>query len=313
MTINHDPAKLNYDFSPALFLLGDDQAALNRAEDIGRASGARINRSDGLAAATAKLNQQIAPDGVVLCLERDHGASGDQLLDALDQAADEGRFASVVVAPPACLDAVAARLTHNDVILLSEPSQLELASAIGDLIQPREQALNDARAIGQYGRLQMLSEEVERIARTLASLSSNGAAELAPAMVYPMAEQNDGVIGGPGVIDPAAVRAIIRARRLREQFFASEIFADPAWDMLLDLLAARLEGRQVSVSSLCIAAAVPPTTALRWIKALTDSGLFIRIADPHDRRRVFIALSDTAADAVANCVAAMRRITAMTG
>ena len=38
------------------------------------------------------------------------------------------------------------------------------------------------------------------------------------------------------------------------------------------LMAARLEQQRVEVSSLCIAAAVPPTTALRWIKALSDAG-----------------------------------------
>jgi DNA-binding MarR family transcriptional regulator len=68
--------------------------------------------------------------------------------------------------------------------------------------------------------------------------------------------------------------------------------------MLLDLYAARLEHNRVSVSSLCIAAAVPATTALRWIKALTTSGLFERRADPHDGRRIFVALSDSAAAAM---------------
>ena len=63
--------------------------------------------------------------------------------------------------------------------------------------------------------------------------------------------------------------------------------------MLLDLMAARLEENRVAVSSLCIAAAVPATTALRWIKALTDRGLFVRVADPQDGRRVFIELSAT--------------------
>src|SRR3546814_15893799 len=77
----------------------------------------------------------------------------------------------------------------------------------------------------------------------------------------------------------ARVRALIRARRMRDQFFRSELFADPAWDMLLDLMAARLEHKRVSVSSLCIAAAVPVTTALRWIKSLTDEGRFVRRAD----------------------------------
>ena len=81
---------------------------------------------------------------------------------------------------------------------------------------------------------------------------------------------------------------------MREQYFPADMFADPAWDMLLDLYAARLDRQPVSVSSLCIAAAVPATTALRWIKTMTDAGLFVREADPNDGRRIFIALADGA-------------------
>ena len=88
------------------------------------------------------------------------------------------------------------------------------------------------------------------------------------------------------------VRRRIRQRRMRDQHFASDLFADPAWDMLLDLYAAHYERRPVSVSSLCIAAAGPATTALRWIKTLTDEGIFVRVADPHDGRRIHIYLSD---------------------
>lgn len=95
------------------------------------------------------------------------------------------------------------------------------------------------------------------------------------------------------------VRRLLRQRRLREQFFPADLFADPAWDMLLDLYAARLERRPVSVSSLCIASAVPATTALRWIKTMTDAGIFLREADPQDGRRIFIALSDGANEAMA--------------
>ena len=87
------------------------------------------------------------------------------------------------------------------------------------------------------------------------------------------------------------MRNVIRARRLRARFFDEELFADPAWDMLLDLLQAEIAQHRVPVSSLCIAAAVPATTALRWIKTMTDNGLFVRRADPHDGRRVFIELA----------------------
>src|SRR3546814_15436252 len=88
-------------------------------------------------------------------------------------------------------------------------------------------------------------------------------------------------------------------RRVREQYFPADLCADPAWDMLLDLYAARLERQPVSVSSLCIAAAVPATTALRWIKTMTDAGLFLREADPDDGRRIFIALAGGAFAAMA--------------
>ena len=94
------------------------------------------------------------------------------------------------------------------------------------------------------------------------------------------------------------VRAVIRARRLRARYFAEELFADPAWDMLLDLLQAEIAQLRVPVSSLCIAAAVPATTALRWLKTMTSKGMFVRRADPHDGRRVFVELAPQASQAL---------------
>jgi CheY-like chemotaxis protein len=93
----------------------------------------------------------------------------------------------------------------------------------------------------------------------------------------------------------ATLRTIISARGLRSRFFPSDLFADPAWDILLDLARAKLEGQQVSVSSVCIAASVPMSTALRWVRQMTDSGLLQRWIDPKDRRRDLIALTDTTA------------------
>lgn len=108
-----------------------------------------------------------------------------------------------------------------------------------------------------------------------------------------------------GATTAAHVRTLIRARRVRERYLPAEIFSDPAWDMLLDLTAARLESHRVSVSSLCIAAAVPTTTALRWIRNLCDAGLFERHNDPDDARRAFISLADPAAAAMLDYMAAV--------
>ena len=95
------------------------------------------------------------------------------------------------------------------------------------------------------------------------------------------------------------MRQIIRQRHARARYFDSELFADPAWDILLDLTAARAEHKRVSVTSLCIASGVPPTTALRWIAQMTEAGLLERVEDESDKRRAFIALTDRAADAMA--------------
>ena len=103
----------------------------------------------------------------------------------------------------------------------------------------------------------------------------------------------------PSLPDPRLVRRIIQHRQARGKFFDGDLFADPAWDMLLDLTAARAEHARVSVTSLCIAAGVPPTTALRWIGQMTKAGLLERVEDDADKRRAFIALTDRTAEAMA--------------
>lgn len=98
---------------------------------------------------------------------------------------------------------------------------------------------------------------------------------------------------------PRLVRQVLRQRRLRAHFFDESLFGDPAWDMLLELTAARAEGTPISVTSLCIASGVPSTTALRWIGLMTKAGLFERVADKRDRRRSFITTTEKARNAMA--------------
>lgn len=81
-------------------------------------------------------------------------------------------------------------------------------------------------------------------------------------------------------------------RRRRDAIFQSGMFAEPAWDMLLDLYVQQHLKRPVSIHSLCIAAAVPPTTALRWIGKLVDGGMMVRVPSRRDNRVVHVALSD---------------------
>ncbi|PKP94130.1 MAG: hypothetical protein CVT77_03395 [Alphaproteobacteria bacterium HGW-Alphaproteobacteria-16] len=104
----------------------------------------------------------------------------------------------------------------------------------------------------------------------------------------------------------AGVQLIMRMRRLRSSFFEETLFADPAWDMMLDLMEARLSQANVSISSLCMAGCVPATTALRWVKILTEKGILVRKPDAGDRRRVYVELSDSAAEAMMGWLAIAR-------
>ncbi len=85
---------------------------------------------------------------------------------------------------------------------------------------------------------------------------------------------------------------LIAERRQRVKSFAPELFADPAWDMLLDLFLAMLRRKHISISSACIASSVPPTTGLRWLTHMCESGIFIRTGDHTDRRKSYVQLSD---------------------
>ena len=95
----------------------------------------------------------------------------------------------------------------------------------------------------------------------------------------------------------------IRARRERVRLFPEELFADPAWDILLDLYISRASGQLVSISAACIASGVPSTTGLRWIGRLEELALVHRTDDPSDRRRAYIALTPSAASKVERWIA----------
>ena len=142
-------------------------------------------------------------------------------------------------------------------------------------------------------QLQRLSEEVTRIAAALADLSIGN---LAPAPAFETGTGTE--LQEQTEIPLEAVRWLIRARRERARYFPGELFAEPAWDILLDLLEAELSHGRVTVSSLCIAAAVPAATGLRWINHLVKRGLLGRRRDPNDARRVYVELEPEVSQAL---------------
>jgi DNA-binding MarR family transcriptional regulator len=112
----------------------------------------------------------------------------------------------------------------------------------------------------------------------------------------------------PGAQQAATVRAVRHERRRRGEFLNSALFADPAWDILLELFLAELEQRRTSVGGLCSAANIPLTTGLRWLDALNRERLISKRADPVDRRRVYVSLSTEASERLTAYFATVPRL-----
>ena len=276
---------------PPVLIAGDGVQSLRRAAAAIEASGIRIADQVPIEAAPERIDRQVAASALWVEIARDCGEPMDRLLDQIDRDVRAGRYAAVVSTSGEAVDAVAARLAEPSVELIVDANAADRAAALAIALARRSAPLrlSDAASDRSAARLRQLSDEVGRIASTLARLSTGPAAQRKP---LPQATADAPEVS----IDD--VRSVIRARRLRSRYFPEHLFADPAWDMLLDLLQAEIAQLRVPVSSLCIAAAVPATTALRWLKSMTEEGIFVRRADPHDGRRVFVELSPQASSAV---------------
>gem|GEM_PF-1746267 len=127
---------------------------------------------------------------------------------------------------------------------------------------------------------------LDETARLLRRLARDQDGPAAPLVLPP---PRDGA--APGALH---VRAIIAVRRLRTAYLP-DLSGDHAFSMLLELYAARLEGRRIAQTRLGSAAGVPHATAIRIIQALQDEGMVASAGDPADRRLTLLALTDEAA------------------
>jgi DNA-binding transcriptional ArsR family regulator len=269
----------------------------------------------------ALLEAEARPLGEVVLLDcPELDAAALAALARLDMRAARAGAQLVVSTSVAALDDVFACCDQSDPQILVDPTRAERIIALGRVLAKVPNLR--LRELAEDDRLTLLrlTEQVGEIAQRLERLS--GARPVvsgedkafyfeSPRRRFDGAPENgdERLVRQPRppLPDPRLVRRIIRQRQLRARFFDGELFADPAWDMLLDLTAARVEHTRVSVTSLCIASGVPPTTALRWIGQLTAAGLVTRVEDETDRRRAFIGLTDAAADAMARYFAEIGR------
>jgi hypothetical protein len=77
---------------------------------------------------------------------------------------------------------------------------------------------------------------------------------------------------------------------------------DATWNMLAELLRARITKRRISVTSLCLASRGPVTSALRRVERLLRDGLITYTLDPKDRRRKYVELTSDGASRMQTAV-----------
>lgn len=287
------------------------------ASDLAGA-GFRTWDGGGLAALTEGPAAPLGDVVVVDCPSLDGAAMAG--LARLDERARVSGAKLVVATSLHALDDVFGLMDQSAPDILVAPSRAERVLAVGRACG--EAGAARLREMSEEERLHLLqlSNQVDAIARSLDRLSAvqsgAGGEWGAPASAGARADLGEnkpeyraadrGLHQGRSLPDPKLVRQIIANRQRRARFFDAQLFADPAWDMLLDLTAAQGERQTVSVTSLCIAAAVPATTALRWLTQMVETGVLRRVADPADKRRVFIELSEGAQSGMAGYFAALQ-------
>jgi hypothetical protein len=90
-------------------------------------------------------------------------------------------------------------------------------------------------------------------------------------------------------------------RSMRRAFFSDDyMFGEPGWDILIDLCAAEIDGKRISITSSCLASGVAITTALRWIQVLQKDGYLERVPDEGDKRRSWLRISESGFRSVAS-------------
>jgi FixJ family two-component response regulator len=205
------------------------------------------------------------------------GCNGLTLMeDLLALAALDGRSLRFILATGhASLEvAVAAIRAHVSDFLEKPIAHDQLSKA---LLRARGITLEGQAKTTLVDHLGSLSQELQRISQLIAPKDA------APG-------GRAGCLQPAKTAEPMFIRRLLREESKRRQIGNGELFGDPCWSMLLDLMIAKLEGRKVAVSSACIASGAPTTTAMRLINRLVGESILVRSPDEKDGRRDFLTI-----------------------
>ena len=131
--------------------------------------------------------------------------------------------------------------------------------------------------------------ELESMAEALRFLATTAPSQAEAGLIIPSNDETVSHFDRARAVQFA--RVIYVSRRNRERHFPSDLFGEPAWDMLLDILVHTHSGKRSKVTDVTNGSCVPEATALRWIDRLESARLIVRTRDAKDARRRFVDLT----------------------
>jgi FixJ family two-component response regulator len=222
-------------------------------------------------------------DGITLCYE-------------LTQAAEaQGRKLHFIVATGyATKDIAIDAMRASAVDFLEKPIRqsdlrkaLQRIKGLSDKPAARESLLSTMSSLrSELQRLSLLIDEPDEATRGAAP--QEPVALTPPALADPARQASAAGLATPALAD--YIRGLLKKEAKRRGIGGGDVFGDPSWEMLLDLMLAKIEMRRVSVSSACIASGAPMSTALRLVGRLVELGVLNKLPDESDRRRHFLVI-----------------------
>jgi CheY-like chemotaxis protein len=268
--------------SPARVLVVDDEVrALRLVSRVLGSSGIACRTAESAAEAMAALRGSPEIDVVVSDIRMPEVDGIEFLGSVRREFADRPWLQLILVTGHASLETAVAAM------------RLEASDYLFKPVDPKSlrEAVNHAFARADSIRQVKVTQpdtpralELQQIAGTARALAEDLSRAFEPARGKP----------GDETPEDAALRTLKLLQKLQEArstIFGEAVMPEPAWEMLAELMRARLMNQQLSVTSLALSSQSPMTTALRRIEDLIQGGLAARVPDCSDRRRTHIELT----------------------